>query len=91
MALDEIRALLRFKEAPSENCGDVNALLDAHIGHVADRIGELKRLEQQLRLQRDQCRDVQSAQEYGILKELSGSVKLATARAGKRHVHGSHS
>ena len=91
MALDEIRALLRFKDAPSENCGDVNALLDAHIGHVADRIGELKRLEQQLRLLRDQCRDVQSAQECGILKELSGSVKLATARAGKRHVHGSHS
>jgi DNA-binding transcriptional MerR regulator len=35
MTLDEIRILLHFKDAPSENCGEVNALLDEHIGHVA--------------------------------------------------------
>ena len=29
MTLDEIRTLLRFKDAPTRNCGDVNALLDA--------------------------------------------------------------
>ncbi len=31
MSLDEIRILLRFKDAPGANCGDVNTLLDAHI------------------------------------------------------------
>lgn len=35
MALDEIRTLLRFRDAPEKNCGDVNALLDEHIDHVA--------------------------------------------------------
>jgi DNA-binding transcriptional MerR regulator len=38
MTLDEIRALLRFKDAPAADCGDVNSLLDEHIGHVAHRI-----------------------------------------------------
>src|SRR6185312_14220801 len=40
MALDEIRALLRFKASPQENCAGVNELLDEHIGHVAQRIRE---------------------------------------------------
>ena len=38
MTLDEIRVLLRFRDAPTENCGEVNALLDEHIGHVALRV-----------------------------------------------------
>ena len=33
MALSEIRILLRFRSAPPENCGEVNALLDTHLGH----------------------------------------------------------
>ena len=45
MTLGEIRTLLDFKDAPEENCAEVNALLDQHIGHVATRIGELRRLE----------------------------------------------
>jgi DNA-binding transcriptional MerR regulator len=35
MALDELRVLLQFKDAPQEDCGAVNAPLDAHVGHVA--------------------------------------------------------
>jgi len=45
MTLDEIRTLLHFKESPEENCGEVNRLLDDHIGHVVRRIGELQALE----------------------------------------------
>ena len=37
MALDEIRSLLRLRDAPSQDCGEVNALLDEHIGHVGQR------------------------------------------------------
>ena len=44
MTLDEVRSLLQFRDAPEENCGEVNALLDKHIGHVAQRIAELKKL-----------------------------------------------
>ena len=53
MTLDEIRQLLRFKDDPASDCGDVNALLDAHIGHVADRIRELRALEKQLKSLRE--------------------------------------
>ena len=36
MTLEEIRNLLRFRDAPDDNCRDVNALLDEHIEHVAE-------------------------------------------------------
>src|SRR3546814_16484795 len=31
MALDEVRTLLRYRDTPTEECGDVHALLDEHI------------------------------------------------------------
>ena len=48
MTLDEIRVLLRFKDAPTEDCGAVNRLLDEHLGHVEARIHELRTLRRQL-------------------------------------------
>ena len=42
MALDEIRSLLRLRDATPEDCGEVNQLLDEHIGHVASRVRELR-------------------------------------------------
>lgn len=57
MTLDEIRQLLHFKDAPQENCGEVNALLDAHIGHVAARIRELRALEKELKALRECCHE----------------------------------
>ena len=47
MTLDEIRVLLHFKDMPKESCDRVNALLDEHIGHVAERIRDLKKLEEE--------------------------------------------
>ena len=38
LTLEEIRTLLRFKDDPQADCAEVNALLDAHIGHVATRV-----------------------------------------------------
>src|SRR5574343_1854159 len=32
MSLDEVRVLLRVKDDPASDCGDVNALLEAHLG-----------------------------------------------------------
>ncbi|MDO9596151.1 MAG: Cd(II)/Pb(II)-responsive transcriptional regulator [Azoarcus sp.] len=71
MALDEIRILLRFKDAPTENCGDVNTLLDTHIGHVTARIRELRALERQLKSLRERCHETRDAAHCGILNELS--------------------
>ncbi len=85
MTLDEIRELLRFKNAPAENCGDVNTLLDTHIGHVAARIRELRALEKQLKSLRERCREGRDAAHCGILNELSQTSRDGTR---KRVVHG---
>lgn len=89
MTLDEIRALLRFKDVPTENCGDVNTLLDAHIGHVAARIRELRALEKLLKSLRERCREAQDAAHCGILNELSQTSRDGTTR-GIGHVRGVH-
>ena len=81
MTLEEVRRLLHFKDSPVEPCGDVNALLDARIGHVATRIAELQTLEQQLQSLRDRCRTAQDAAHCGILSELSEPA-TATKTAG---------
>ncbi len=91
MTLDEIRVLLKFKQAPAANCSEVNELLDEHISHVAHRIRELRVLEKQLRTLRDQCATADSAGACGILRELSSEANLPTLkRAGGKHVHGTH-
>ena len=73
MALDEIRLLLRFKDAPDENCEDVNTLIDEHIDHVSARIKELHLLEQQLQALRQRCQTAQDTAHCGILQGLSHS------------------
>lgn len=89
MSLDEVRVLLRFKDAPSEDCGDVNALLDEHIGHVAARIRELCSLEKQLRLLRERCGVVGHAAKCGILGGL-GKAAAAGDRSLASHLPGAH-
>jgi len=91
MTLDEIRVLLRFKDAPKESCGEVNSLLDQHIAHVAERVRELRQLEKQLKGLREACLCAQEAQHCGILKELTVIAKTPTVAHGpKGHVHGPH-
>lgn len=71
MTLEEIRALLRFKDDPASDCCEVNDLLEKHVGHVAERIDELRILETQLRALRAQCMQVRNVADCGILKGLS--------------------
>lgn len=92
MTLDEIRVLLRFKDAPTENCLEVNELLDQHIGHVAERIKELRQLEKQLKGLREACLGGQEAQHCGILNGLTEFAKAPASSHGREgHVHGTHS
>lgn len=91
MALDEVRVLLGFKDAPSANCADVNAVLDEHIGHVTGRVQELRGLERQLRELRSQCLSIESGADCGILKQLSSGVTDDPVRPKPRadiHGHG---
>lgn len=91
MTLDEIRLLLRFKDAPQEDCAEVNALLDEHIGHVATRIRELRQLERQLKALREQCATSQDAANCGILNGLSrGAAPSAQSAMHEGHIAGAH-
>lgn len=93
MTLDEIRLLLRFRDAPGADCGDVNALLDEHIGHVAARIRGLKQLEKQLKALREQCPVVQDAGHCGILSGLAHAAAAPAGAAGRGpsgHISGPH-
>jgi Cd(II)/Pb(II)-responsive transcriptional regulator len=92
MTLDEIRVLLHYKDAPAESCGEVDQLLDQHIGHVVSRIKELKALEKELRALRANCSANQSAADCGILDELEKAARdhdhsaNASARTGSHHL-----
>ena len=92
MSLDEVRVLLRVKDAPGGDCGDVNALLDAHIGHVSRRIKELRALERQLKDLRQRCAAAQSADRCGILNGLAAAAQegAPTAAPGS-HLRSVHS
>ena len=76
MSLDEVRVLLRFRDAPESDCGDVNALLDEHIGHVSRRIRELRSLERQLKALREQCQAPRTADRSRVAASVPS---LATA------------
>ncbi len=86
MTLDEVRALLLVKDTPEEHCSKVNALLDTHIHHVTERIGELRRLKQQLQHLREQCGADRLGRDCAILKNLSaaGPVLSKSTRGARR-------
>jgi Cd(II)/Pb(II)-responsive transcriptional regulator len=95
MTLEEIRLLLQFRDAPEQNCGEVNNLLDEHIGHVATRIAELKSLQSQLKKLRQLCDEAHAAKDCGILNELAVEANASTRKTRSRsvvpgHVHGTH-
>jgi Cd(II)/Pb(II)-responsive transcriptional regulator len=89
MALDEIRILLRFKDMPTENCNEVSTLLEAHIGHVAARIRDLRALEKQLKSLRERCAEGRDAAHCGILNALSQSCRRSAAPSAG-HLSGVH-
>lgn len=88
MTLDEVRALLTFKDDPAGNCGAVDELLDEHIAHVAERIRELKKLQGELKALRAQC-DA-AGPSCGILETLDQKGRSAPKPRGQAHVGGTH-
>lgn len=91
MTLDEIRELIRLRDAPSQDCGQVNALLDEHIGHVAQRIRELRALEQELKALRARCTSPHAVADCGILDGIDrAAAGNPVPSPRRRHVHGAH-
>lgn len=71
MTLNEVRALLRFRDHPQADCGEVNALLDRHIQQVEIRMEELTQLNQHLSALREKCAGQRPTKACGILQGLS--------------------
>ncbi len=89
MTLSEVRVLLRFKDQPLADCGEVNSLLDEHIGHVAERIKALRALQSELRTLRATCPVPHVAADCGILQGID-HAGAKPAPTSKRHVRGAH-
>ena len=88
MSLDEIRVLLALHDTPQAPCDAVNALLDAHIGHVSARIQELQQLEARLQQLRARCEQAGDAGHCGILAGLaSGEPAGQDAAPGTGSLH----
>jgi Cd(II)/Pb(II)-responsive transcriptional regulator len=90
MTLDEIRALLRLRDVPMQNCGEVSALLDAHIGHVTHRMRELRTLQKDLKALRARCGTPNAIEQCGILNELDTVAIQSTPAPPHRHIRDTH-
>lgn len=55
MSLDEVRTLLALKLDSQSDCDTARTALDAHLGHVRERLRELRSLEKDLSALRDSC------------------------------------
>ncbi|HGM8174753.1 TPA: Cd(II)/Pb(II)-responsive transcriptional regulator [Pseudomonas aeruginosa] len=71
MTLDEIRQLLNLRDRPELGCGEVNALVDAHIAQVRTKMKELRALERELIDLRRSCDSARTSRECGILNSLA--------------------
>ncbi|WP_181281407.1 Cd(II)/Pb(II)-responsive transcriptional regulator [Pseudomonas aeruginosa] len=71
MTLDEIRQLLNLRDRPELGCGEVNALVDAHIAQVRTKMKELRALEHELMDLRRSCDSARTSRECGILNSLA--------------------
>lgn len=83
MSLGEIRALLEVKDGHGSDCREVAALLDAHIGHVTERIGRLTALREQLAGLRERCGGVTPVDCCGILRGLAVEDAPGVLREGR--------
>ena len=93
MTLDEIRTLLRLRDSPAQDCSAINSLLDEHIGHVAQRVRELRALERDLKLLRARCATPHALDECGILQQLDSAAAECgpgVPGAPQRHIRGAH-
>ena len=90
MTLDEIRTLLRLRDAPSQDCAEVNALLDEHIGHVTHRIRELRALQKDLKALRARCGTPHAIEQCGILNEINTAASQSASASPHRHIRGTH-
>lgn len=70
MGLSDVRRLREFERNPTQDCDDINRLLDRQIAQIHAQRVALEALEGQLRALRETCHHHQPASECGILQNL---------------------
>ena len=85
-----IRTLLALRDAPAQDCSEVNALLDEHVRHVTDRIRELRALQKDLLALRARCTSPHPIGDCGILTGLDSAAAAAPSAPPRRRVRGTH-
>lgn len=90
MAQEEIRELVRLADQPGADCSEVDALLARHLGHVRERLEELKRLEQTLGDLQQACSEGRTVAECGILGGLTRDLTAEPGHRHHNHIPGSH-
>lgn len=90
MTLDEVRELLRLRDCPGEDCAEVNALLDAHLHHVTQRIRELRALETNLKALQSRCSAPRAIADCGILNQLDLQASNVPVAMHRGHLRGAH-
>lgn len=71
MKLEEIKALLAFKDKPQRDCTWVGELLDSHIQNVDERIKSLEHLRHHLESLRNSCSGGLNGETCPIIHSLS--------------------
>ncbi|MCH4247038.1 MAG: Cd(II)/Pb(II)-responsive transcriptional regulator [Acinetobacter populi] len=71
MNLSEIKRLLSYKDMPTQNCSEVNKLIDSHIRNVQDNIRSQQKLIEELLEIRKTCDGSSTADKCGVLKNLA--------------------
>jgi Cd(II)/Pb(II)-responsive transcriptional regulator len=70
MPIADVKRLLDFVGGARDDCGDIDALIDAQLLRVRARLASLRALERQLSALRDSCDADHATHECGILHEL---------------------
>lgn len=71
ITLEEIRVLLKFQDAPNDDCEQVNLLLEGQIFKVAQWMERLAALQQQLVSLRGMCGTSRAVKDCGIMNKLT--------------------
>ncbi|MDR1276483.1 MAG: Cd(II)/Pb(II)-responsive transcriptional regulator [Candidatus Accumulibacter sp.] len=78
MKLDEIRALLSFRDHPQRDCTWVTELIDSHIGGVDAQIASLEHLKTHLEELRHRCEGGLVGNDCGIMRSLDAPEVCAS-------------
>jgi Cd(II)/Pb(II)-responsive transcriptional regulator len=72
ITIEDIKTLLKLREAPERDCMEVNTLVDEHIKKLEEQLASLQALKSRLVELRGKCPHSGAISKCGILRDLDG-------------------